>query len=467
MTEFFFKDISAVADSYKKKDISPVDVTKQLLSRIEKLSSLNAFIHVMADSAIQDAQRLEKELINGEIRGPLHGIPIAIKDIIQTKGVATTAGSKVLQNWIPDEDATVIKKLKNAGAILIGKTNLHEFAMGATSENPHYGVVKNPWDTSKIAGGSSGGSAVAVAAGMCFGAIGTDTAGSIRLPAALCGCVGIKPTYGTVSKFGTLPFSWSLDHIGPMARNVKDTAIILRTIAGYDNRDDASARKALDINLNHLSEINSLKGWKIGICREYFFEDMHAEIADLMNQAFHKLTNLGADLVEIQIPGISDAIWAQKIIAQAEAYSFHEPMLNNFAEMYGADTKYRLSFGRKVTANDYLKAQKIRKRFVQQVLQAMQHVDMMLSPTNHMPPFNIGSVSPEQSINNMYNLSKAPLINLIGFPAISVPYGFTSQSMPAGLQFVAKPFKETKLLQIAHTYEQTGDHWKKYNINLF
>jgi aspartyl-tRNA(Asn)/glutamyl-tRNA(Gln) amidotransferase subunit A len=438
----------------RDKELSPVELTHQILERIHRLNpSLHAFITVMDHEALSQAKELEKELMEGKIRSPLHGIPIAVKDMIQTKGVVTTAGSKVFENWIPDEDATVITRLKEAGAILIGKANLHEFAMGATTENPFYGAAKNPWDLERIPGGSSGGSAVALAAGLCYGALGTDTAGSIRLPSALCGTVGLKPTYGRVSRHGCLPFSWSLDHIGPMTRTVKDSAIMLSVIAGYDPKDDSSVRLPLDIDLNR--QLDSLKGLRFGICYEYFFEDVHPEIEPVVHQAILRLSDLGAEMVVLKIPGIAEAQWAQRMIAQAEGYSFHEPIITHRPELYSDDIKFRLSFGKNVSASDYLKAQKIRKKFIKEVLQAMEGIDFLISPMNHNPAFKIGSVLPEQAINNMFHLSKAPLVSMLGFPALALPCGFISGNLPTGLQLVGKPFKEKELLLVGELYEKS------------
>jgi aspartyl-tRNA(Asn)/glutamyl-tRNA(Gln) amidotransferase subunit A len=452
-------DILTLSRLIADKQLSPVELTKYTIRQIEKLEPLiHAFILPMPEQALEQAHLLEEEQMQGRIRGPLHGIPIAIKDIIQTQGTTTTAGSKILENWVPDEDATVISKLKQAGAILIGKANLHEFAMGATTENPHYGATRNPWDLDKIAGGSSGGCAAALAAGMAFGAIGTDTAGSIRLPSALCGTVGLKPTYGRVSRFGCLPFSWSLDHIGPMARTVKDTALLLEAISGYDPRDASSSRRSLPTPF--LESLNNLKGYTIGICREYFFDEVHADILLKVDAAIARLESLGAEIQEIVIPGLKEAQWAVRIITQSEGYSFHKPMFQRLAEQYGEDVKYRLNFGQQVTADDYLKAQRIRKQFVQKAILAMENVDLLVSPMNHNPPFSINSVSPEDAINNMFRLAKAPIANLLGFPALSLPCGFIPGNLPVGLQMIGKPFAEKQLLQIGELYERS-ETWVK------
>ncbi|WP_240689004.1 amidase [Ammoniphilus sp. YIM 78166] len=460
MTDLFFHDMTTVSGLIKEKKVSPIELTQLLLERIHRYNPvLNAYIKVMDDEALSQAKELEKEIMEGKLRSPLHGIPIAIKDIIQTKGIVTTAGSKVFEDWIPDEDATVITRLKEAGAILIGKTNLHEFAMGATTENPFYGAAKNPWDLERIPGGSSGGSAVALAAGLCFGALGTDTAGSVRLPSALCGTVGLKPTYGRVSRHGCLPFSWSLDHIGPMTRTVKDSAILLGYMAGYDKKDHSSADLPVDMDWDQ--PLDHLKGIKLGICYEYFLEGVHPEIEQVFHDAILRLVDLGAEVVVLKLPGIEEAQWAQRIIAQAEAYSFHEPILTHRSELYSEDVKFRLRFGKDVSAFDYLKAQKIRKKFIQDVLQATEEVNLLASPMNHNPAFKIGSVPPEQAINNMFHLSKAPLVSMLGFPALALPCGFISGNMPTGLQLIGKPFKEKELMQVGELYEKS-EHWVEF-----
>jgi aspartyl-tRNA(Asn)/glutamyl-tRNA(Gln) amidotransferase subunit A len=457
MTDMLFTSITELSEGYRQKMFSPTEITRLSISRIERLQQdLNAFIHIMAEQALEQARVLENEMLKGEIRGPLHGIPIAVKDMIQTRGIPTTAGSKVLEHWIPDEDAAVITRLKKAGAILIGKANMHEFAMGATSENPHYGTVRNPWDQSKIAGGSSGGSAVAVAAGMSTAALGSDTAGSIRLPSALCGIVGFKPTYGSVSRHGTIPFSWSLDHIGPMARTVKDAALVWNGIAGYDPRDPATFKSKI---LSYEDpEPGLLKGKKIGICRQYFFEDINEEISGLLNQALSRFKEIGAEIIEIQLPGLEQAQHALRVIAQSEGYSFHRPIFSKHPEWYGEDVKYRLQFGQQVTAEQYLQAHKTRNWFIREVLNRMEGVDILVSPMNHNPPFAIDSVAPEQAINNMFRLAKAPLTNLLGFPAVSVPCGYMQEGLPVGMQLIGKPFADTHLLQIAQLYEQI-ENW--------
>ncbi|WP_232699293.1 amidase [Brevibacillus daliensis] len=452
MTDLLFRDITTIHQAITSKKLSPVELIELTQRRIEEQNpTLRAFICVQNEGSMKAAKQAENEIMKGEVRGKLHGIPLAIKDVIHVKGTPTTGGSRLLRDWWPDEDATVVSKLKAAGAIIVGKANLHEFAMGATSENPHFGTVRNPWDHTKISGGSSGGSAVAVATGMSVAALGTDTAGSIRLPAALTGTVGLKPTYGLVSRHGSLPFSWSFDHIGPMTRTVRDAALMLEVIAGYDPLDAATTSHS---SFQKSEPLFDLSGVTIGICRSYFFENIEPELNEMLEEAMSCLEKLGARLVFIELPFLDEAGWAQKIIGQSEGYSFHEPFLRDFKDLYGPDVLYRLNFGSNVTASEYLKAQRIRHQFIQSTLAEMKEVDLLLSPMNHSYAFEIGSVSPEQSISNMFRLAKAPLISLLGFPALALQSGFTHDGMPAGMQLIAKPFEEARLLAVGECYER-------------
>jgi aspartyl-tRNA(Asn)/glutamyl-tRNA(Gln) amidotransferase subunit A len=457
MSEVYFARISTVARSIQNKEISIPELVRGILERIEKHDpKLNAYIRVMPDEAMKQAELLQQEVMAGHIRSPLHGIPISIKDILQTKGQITTSGSKVFAEWVPDEDATVVKKLKEAGAIIIGKANLHEFAMGATTENPHYGPARNPWDLTKIPGGSSGGSAITVAAGLAYGSIATDTAGSIRLPAAMCGVAGIKPTYGLVSRHGCTPFSWSLDHIGPMARYVRDVAALLQVIAGYDAKDPASAKREADLDMGE--PLPDLKGVRLAVCREHFFEDLDAEVQDRVEKAIDHLRQLGAEVSEIELPGLADALNAQKLIAQSEVVAFHQPILRKYAHWYGEDLQFRFNFGKNVSAVEYINAQRTRRKFISRTLEVLAPFDALVAPTNSRPPFEIGTVPPEEAINNMFRLAKSPAANILGFPSLTVPCGFLTGNLPVGLQLIGKPFAEKKLLLIGEVYE-SNNRW--------
>ena len=363
MNEILFDTIRNAGAAIKTKQISPVELTKLTLNQIQEHEPiLNAFITVMAEEAMEQAKLLEKEIEQNQYRGPLHGIPIAVKDILQTKGVKTTNGSKIFDGFVPNDDATVIKKLKEAGAIIIGKANLHEFAMGATTENPHYGSTKNPWDLSKIPGGSSGGSAVLTATGMAFGAVGTDTAGSVRLPAAMCGTVGFKPTYGLVSRKGCFPFSWSLDHVGPMTRKVENAAIMLEAMRGFDPDDPSTVNRNVSVIFDQTLD---LKGVKLGFYEPYMFAGIDEGVKQVIDQAFHQLESLGAEIVTIDLPGIDQALNALKSIAQSEVVSVHEPFLKEYGHLYGDDLKYRFEFGSEVSASTYIQAQRIREKLLE------------------------------------------------------------------------------------------------------
>jgi aspartyl-tRNA(Asn)/glutamyl-tRNA(Gln) amidotransferase subunit A len=459
MNDILFETIETVAAHIKNKEISPVELTEVTIRQIHKTEPrLNAFITVMEEEAMVQAKQLEREIEKNQIRGPLHGIPIAVKDILQTKGVQTTSGSKIFEGWIPDEDATVVQKLREAGAIIIGKANLHEFAMGATTENPHYGSTKNPWNTSRIPGGSSGGSAVVTATGMAFGAVGTDTAGSIRLPAAMCGTVGFKPTYGLVSRDGCLPFSWSLDHVGPMTRTVKDAAIMLEVLKGHDPKDSSTVSRNNSIVFNQ--QLKDLKGVKLGFYEPYMFSGVDDGVKVVIEQAFRQLEALGAEIVPIDLPGIEQALDALKAIAQSEVVTFHKPLLKKYGHLYGDDLKYRFEFGSEVSATTYIQAQRRRNQFVRDTLKQMIGLDALIGPTNVQPPFEIGTMVPEMAISNMFTLGKTPLANILGFPALSVPCGFTAENLPVGLQFIGKPFADQKVLQIGDCYEQS-EQWVK------
>lgn len=465
MNDILFETIETVANHIKNKELSPVELTELTIDQIhENEPRLNAFITVMEEEAMAQAKQLERELEKNQIRGPLHGIPIAVKDILQTKGVRTTSGSKIFEGWIPDEDATSVQKLREAGAIIIGKANLHEFAMGATTENPHFGSTKNPWNLSRIPGGSSGGSAVATATGMAFGAVGTDTAGSIRLPAAMCGTVGFKPTYGLVSRAGCLPFSWSLDHVGPMTRTVKDAAIMLEVLKGHDPKDSSTVNRNDSVVINQ--PLKDLKGVKLGFYEPYMFSGIEDGVKVVIEQAFRQFEELGAEIVPIELPGIEQALDALKAIAQSEVVTFHRPLLKKYGHLYGDDLKYRFEFGSEVSAAAYIQTQRRRNQFVRDTLKQMTGFDALIGPTNVQPPFEIGIMVPEMAISNMFTLGKTPLANILGFPALSVPCGFTAENLPVGLQLIGKPFADQRVLQIGDCYEQS-EQWAKALQNNF
>ena len=459
----FFQSIDEVSVLIKNKELSPIDLVKKTLQRINELNpNINAFIGVLEEDVLKQATFLEDELSKGIYRGPLHGIPIAIKDIFETKGHVMTAGSKILANWIPNKDATVIKKLKDAGALIVGKNNMHEFSSGGTNENPHYGPTHNPWDLRKISGGSSGGSAAAVASGMSFAALGSDVGGSIRLPAAHCGIVGLKPTYGRVSRYGSWPFSFSADHIGTMGRTVKDAALLLQAVSGYDINDPTTSKRSVEVVPNDINE--DLRGVVVGVCREYFFENLHPEMQQQIELAISKLEKLGARIQEISIPSIHAVPKHLLNMMRTEWYAVHKKFIKQYEQDYGEDLRGRFLAAADISAQEYLDAHKFRQVFLEEFKEKMQGIDVLVSPTLAMFPFDIGSMSIKEK-EKIFGWFKTHIFNFTGYPALAMPCGFNSEGLPAGLQIMGKPFMEKELLTIATIYERSEPYYKKLSEN--
>ena len=449
--------ILEIAEKLKKREVSPVELTRECLERIEKLNStLNAFITITAESAMREAHEVEEEIQRGQWRGPLHGIPLALKDIIDTAGVRTTAASALFKDRIPTEDAVVVRRLKDAGAVLLGKQNLHEFAYGGSSMVSYYGEVHNPWNPAYIAGGSSGASAAAVAAGLCYGAIGTDTAGSIREPAAFCGVVGLKPTYGRVSGRGVIPLSWSLDHVGPIAATVSDTAVILQAIAGFDAGDIASSDKPVADYVGILGK--RLNPLRVGVPRAYFFESLDPEIESAVNQALSVLTTLGCDIREVELNVSTD-----RTVQSAESYAFHEGYVARTPDLYQPETLRRIRTGADISAGDYIQRRRELDTTRREIAKVFQSVDVFVTPTTPVSAPTIAKLK-----ENLDQLRPAEIlllrntrpVNVWGLPAISVLCGFTSGGLPIGLQIVGPHWGEALILQLAHGYEQATD-WHK------
>ncbi|MFQ5826555.1 MAG: amidase, partial [Dehalococcoidia bacterium] len=375
--ELCFLTIGELSPLLKKRQVSPVELTQAVLERIEKLNErLNAYITVCPEEALGAAREAERAILAGNYLGPLHGIPIALKDLYNTKGIRTTSGSRIMADFVPAEDGTVVERLKRAGAIIPGKTNLHEFALGATSENPHYGPARNPWDTERITGGSSGGSAAAVAASLATGAMGSDAGGSIRIPACLCGIVGLKPTYGRVSRAGATPLSWSLDTMGPLARSVEDAALMLGAIAGHDPRDSSSSRAPVPDYTRNLRE--GVKGLRVGLPREYFFETLEDEVREAVGEAIRVLEGLGASPVEVSLPRAERGPQIAWLIISGEAASIHQEWLRTRADEYGEDVRLRLEMGLFLTATQYIRAQRARMVLKRDFLEALKTADVIL-----------------------------------------------------------------------------------------
>jgi aspartyl-tRNA(Asn)/glutamyl-tRNA(Gln) amidotransferase subunit A len=455
------ESIQQIGELLRRGSISPVELTTDCLARIEKLNPrLNAFITVTAESALAQARQAEAEIRRGAWRGPLHGIPIAFKDLIDTAGVRTTAASSLFKDRIPTEDAEVVCRLKAAGAILLGKQNLHEFAYGGSSMVSYFGEVRNPWNPETIAGGYSGGSAASVAAGLGYGAIGTDTAGSIREPAALCGVVGLKPTYGRVSARGVIPLSLSLDHVGPIARTVADAAILLQAIAGFDASDKDKDKASVDIPVDdYLAALDGdLKPLRIGLPRKFFFEDLSAEVASATNHALTGLTALGAELRDIELNVPTD-----RTLQSAEAYAFHAEFVSRNPELYQPETLRRIRTGQDVSPETLFECRRELQSLRREIAAAFADVDLLVTPTTPVPAAAIAELkqNPDRLRPRELLLLRNTLpINVWGLPAISVPCGFTEAGLPIGLQIVGPHWGERKVLQLAHAYEQ-ATAWHK------
>jgi aspartyl-tRNA(Asn)/glutamyl-tRNA(Gln) amidotransferase subunit A len=441
----------------RRKAVSPVELTQACIARIERQNpALNAFITVTAEQALQQAREAEAQIQRGHWRGPLHGMPLALKDLIDTAGVRTTAASAVFKDRIPTEDAEVVRRLKDAGAVLLGKLNLHEFAYGGTSVPSHYGAVHNPWNLTRIAGGSSGGSGAAVAAGLCFGALGTDTAASVRHPAAYCGIVGLKPTYGRVSTRGVVPLSWSLDHVGPMCRSALDAAVLLETIAGYDPLEPTSADRPAEPYASAMQA--STAPLRIGVVRRPYFDELDPDIEAAVNTAIQLLAGITADVRDVELP-YSNVLLT---IASAEAYAFHKPWFTRTPELYQAMTRQRLEQAASISAADYVSARREMERLRWQADEAYSSVDLLITPTTAIAPISIESgnldppLPPDGTPREFRNTH---MFDVLGLPAISVPCGFTHDGMPIGLQIAGPRFGESRVLALAHAYQQITD-WR-------
>lgn len=452
--------ISELAPQIRDGRLSPVDLVRQTLGRIEKLQPLvNAYITVTADLAIEQAKRAEKEIRTGDYRGPLHGIPYAAKDLFYTKGIRTTVGSKILSDFVPDYDAAVIERLNDAGAILIGKAGLHEWAYGITSNNPHFGSIRNPWDRERIPGGSSGGSTAALAAELCNFSLGSDTGGSIRIPASFCGLVGLKPTFGRVSRHGVFPLGHTLDHAGPFGWTVEDTALVYQAIAGYDPRDTSSVSRPL--NLPAFSAEPKLAGKKVGVPSNFYFEEVDPEIERAARDAVAVLQKLGATIVEVQAPDIDEFNTIAQLILLVEAASVHHRRLAERRADFGQDVRALLEAGRFILATDYLDAQRRRREFIGAFNLLLEQVDVIVTPTIPITAAKIGqktvTIAGKEWDVRLATTRFMRAMNLAGLPLLSVPCGFDSRNMPIGLQIIGRLFDEQAVLEVGHAYERATE----------
>lgn len=445
------RTIVELAPLLRQKKISPLELIQECLEHIEKQNpALNAFITVTTERALAAARTAEAEIARGDWRGPLHGIPIALKDLIDTAGVRTTAASERHKNRIPTEDAEVVRRLKQAGAVIVGKNNLHEFAYGGSSLVSYFGDVHNPRDTARIAGGSSGGSAAAVAAGLCLAAIGTDTAGSIREPASLCGCVGLKPTYGRVSNRGVIPLALSLDHVGPFATTVADAAIVLQAIAGYDAADITTPDVPVADYTSPLRE--DAKSLRVGVPRNCFYEDLDAEVAAAVEQALAVIKTLVAEVREVKVDVPTD-----RTLQMAEAYAYHKQNAAETPKLYQPETLRRILAGAEISAADYIQRRRKLEQSRRNITNTFTDIDLLVTPTTPAPAPLIADLK-----SNSDNLRPAELkllrntrpFNVWGLPAISVPCGFTKNGLPIGLQIAGAHWREDVVLRLALAYEQ-------------
>lgn len=437
----------------RRGEVSSVELVQEALHRIGEQDTFHTFITVTAEAALQEAAERDQERAAGIDRGPLHGIPIALKDLIYTRGVRTTAGSLLFKDFVPDRDAWVVDKLRVGGAVSIGKLNLHELAYGTSSKNQHYGFVLNPRDTSRIPGGSSGGSAVAIAAGFVPATLGTDTGGSIRIPAAYCGVAGFKPTYGRVSRNGVIPLSWSLDHVGPLGATVEDCALIMAEIAGHDPNDHTSS--GVPIPDFYAPPPRRLAGLRVGIPSTFFFDRVDAEVTSAVQRAVDDMERLGAKLVAVRLPDMKAASACQRVIQWAEATQVHSA---TDGSKIGAEVWPLIQQGRLITGTDYVTASRLRMFFRREFDKLWRDVDVIATPTTPVvaPRSDDEDVQIGQDRENARLASTRLVrpINLIGEPALSMPCGSNSEGLPIGLQLIGAPFTDARLLRIGQCLEK-------------
>jgi aspartyl-tRNA(Asn)/glutamyl-tRNA(Gln) amidotransferase subunit A len=449
-----FATIAELAPRVERGEVSPVELTEAMLARVKRHDQLlNSFITVMEEAARTEAATAAAEIAAGNYRGPLHGIPVAVKDLFATKGVRTTFGTKLYGDWVPDYDATVVEKLRAAGAVNIGKLNLHELASGTDSINPHFGPIRNPWREDCHTGGSSGGSAASVAAGLVYGAIGTDTGASVRQPAHCCGIVGLKPTFGRVSKFGGLPLSWSMDHAGPMTRNVRDNAIMLQAIAGYDPRDPGCVEMPVPDYLAGLDD--GIAGARIGVARDYFFDNCEDDVGARVEEAIVHLRDLGAEVFDFtDLPDMAAVFTSGNIIIGVECHACYGDELARDPEQFSEAVQSSIEFGGFYTAAQFVNAQRLRRHLSAETIRSMASLDAIVMPTSPVATTPIEQATPGDI---RFHIQNTLPFDAVSLPAISVPCGFTADGRPVGLQIVGKPFDEAGVLRIAQAYEQGCD----------
>jgi aspartyl-tRNA(Asn)/glutamyl-tRNA(Gln) amidotransferase subunit A len=450
--------IESAGAAFRSAELSPVALTEMTLAAIEELNpQLNAYLTVLAESARAEARAAEAAFKRGEDRGPLQGIPIALKDLYDVAGVRTTAGSIILADNIAAADSAVTERLRAGGAVLLGKLHLHEWATGVTSINPHFGPCRNPWDPARIPGGSSGGSAAALAAGLCLGSYGSDTGGSIRIPAALCGVVGLKPTRGRVSLRGVVPLSWSLDHAGPLARSVRDAAILLQAVAGYDPDDPGSIDWPVDNYVKADAHAPGLAGLHVLVPDNYFFETGDPVVLGLASEAVRVLERLGARVEHLRLPGIEELSAFSTTMNLSDAATYHAEHLRSRPDDIGADVLARYRIGQAKSATDYSEARQQQRIWRRRLERSLEGATVLATPSTPLAALPIQNSEALEAARRLTSFT-APF-NLTGLPAISVPCGFTTDGLPAGLQLVGRPWAEALVLQVAEAYERATE-WR-------
>ncbi len=433
-----------------KQEISSEELTQAHLERTYQLEpELNCFITQTPDLALERARAADLEIQQGDSRGSLHGIPIALKDLYETRGIITTAGSLFFEDWVPEENGVVVERLEDAGTVILGKLNMHEIALGVTNNNPHFGACHNPWDTDRSPGGSSGGSGAALAAGLCMGSMGSDTGGSIRIPASLCGIVGLKPTFGRVSLRGVVPLSWNLDHPGPMARHVNDVALLLQEVAGYDPLDPASVDVPVPDYLVQLT--GGVRGWRIAVAEDKYFAKAEDEILSLVRNAAEEFASLGAQISYVEFPGAYEAARGNGLMVTSDAAAFHKERRTEQPEKFGVDIRQRLETGAAYTSSEYSLARRNQSVVRRKFENFFEDYDLLLSPTTPIPAPHLEGPDAVEQAGKLTRFT-APF-NFTGLPAISIPCGYTDQGLPVGLQIVTRPWGEAALLRAAQAYE--------------
>ena len=452
-------NLSNAREQLHRREYSALELTEACLRQIARLNpTFNAFITPMIEQAVMASMQTDV-LLNNQSSNldelPLLGIPLGLKDLVNMAGVPTTAGSKFFADHLPDVDATIVSKLKHSGGVILGKTNLHEIALGVTGANPHYGTVKNPWDSSRISGGSSSGSAVAVSLGMCLAAVGTDTGGSIRIPAALCGVVGLKPTYGRISLCGIIPLSWNLDHVGPLTRTVRDAAWMLSMMAGYDPGDPASTDIPVEDYLGHLE--GGVDGRRVALAKGKYVEEADPEVLVAVKQAAQVFLDLGAQVEEVDLSWLEELALANSQMTQADGAAFHRERLTKHPDWFGADVLQRLQNGAALSSSEYALARRTQAEGRRRFEIFFNKFDLLLLPTIPILAPLIENAGAIQAARQLTRLTSP--FNLIGLPALSVPCGFTKIGLPVGLQIVSRQWGEAMILQAGHAFEQATEWW--------